>query len=439
MALRDLHARGIRPPAWAARLGDVTPSRAWRYRDVFGEREVFLLSFTYDSPASYDSPAGGGPEHAVLAEVNRCPNPRLVRAQVSRTVGELRELIGSTTGLDGRPLLLEEEIDPGDAGPRLRTALAHLHRNVTAESSPWILVLQARVQVLVGDPEAAPAPPAGGGDAPGDAGGDAAGRGHPGGTAAVPSFLDEVPPPTGVDADAFAFWATAITYCADATGSPPDRIGPLWLEHVLGEYVPTTFDLSPGQRTALAPAVTAWSRWAAARQGLPDTAVQQLVDRVAELDPLFDKTYAEPELAARRAYLSDVTDQALDGEHLEQTRARRLHALPFEALGAPETPDGGLPLDDPGHRHQILAEHLPTWELRDGESVPDWLAALTSVSDQLWDAEPPDLADAARDYLAQGFDETLLGDLTELAVRCGADRARFLDEARERLAIEEEW
>jgi hypothetical protein len=444
MALRDLHARGIRPPAWASRLGDVTATGAWRYRDIFGEREVFLLSFTYNPPTDASSEQAEHAEqaeqaeqaepdeqteHAVLAEVSHCPAPQLVRAQISRSVDDLRDLAASLPGLAGHPLLAEA-IEPDEAGLRLQAALNTPHQYGSVEEYLQTLTLRARVQVLAGDREAPPILPA--------ASTPPARDGHrPVGTVIVRTFLDAVPTPTGVDADDFAFWARAMTLCAEAAGSPPERLGPNWLEHALGRYVPTTFELTPGQRAALAPAVTAWSRWAADRQNLPDTVTQLLADRVAELDSLFDKAYADPELAAERAYVSDVAAQALDGEHLRQVRARRHHALPAPGIRSPATKD--LPVDDPGHRHQILAEYLDTWELQDTESVPDWLTALTSVSDQLWYGEPPELADAARDYLAQGRDEILLGDLTELTVKNAADRARFLDAARERLAINDEW
>lgn len=423
MALRDLHARGIRPPAWAARLGDVTATGAQRYRDVFGEREAFLVSFTYNPPAD-DGPEQAErteqAEHAVLAEIDHCPDPRLVRAQISRNIDELRDLAASAPGLDGCPLRVEE-IAPAEAGPLLQAALDSPRQYGSAEALLQTLALQPRVQALTRDHEAPPTRD----------------DHHLDGAATVRSFLDAVPPPTGVDADDFAFWARAATLCAEATGSSPERLGPNWLGHVLGEFVPTTFELSPGQRAALSPAVTAWSRWAADRQGLPDATAQLLANRVAELDTQFDKIYADSDRVAKRASISDLAAQARDSEHLEQLRARRHHALPPPGSRGPETED--LPVNDPVNRHQILAEYLRTWDLSDTESLPDWLAALTSVSDQLWDAEPPELADAARDYLAHGPDDLLLGDLTEIAVEHAADRARFLHAARKRLTIYDTW
>ena len=429
MALQDLKARGLAPPAWADRLGHVTPRRAWHYEDTFGEQEIFLASFAYDERAGADG------EHAVLVEVARSPNPRLQRAHPSRTIDELLHRLEALRGCDGRPLQ-ETPLGWVQMRARLAEALARPHRDCTTETLVWSRLVRTRLRVL---PE------------PGPAGDSALEAPRPTATdraAAVRSFLARAGTyQTGTDVagteplaevcpEVLAFWARVMVACTGAHASSPTRIGPIWLGHVLGEYVPRTFEVSAVQRAGLGPAVTAWARWAAREQGFDDVAVARLVERVTEIDASFDTSYDEPAVVALRAYVSDVAADDRDGAELEQVRARRHHAVPLPGRRTP--PSRHLQLSDPEQRHRILAEHLKDWALSDTDTSTEWLAALQSVSDQLWDADPPQLADAARDYMATGLDETLLGDLTEIAVECGDDRAAFLRAASERLTIDNE-
>jgi hypothetical protein len=429
MALQDLKARGFAPPAWAERLGNVTPRRVWHYEDTFGEQEIFLVSFAYDERAGADG------EHAVLVEVARSPGPRLQRAHPSRTIDELLHRLEALRGCDGRPLR-QKPLGWEQVRAWLAQALARPHRECTIETLVWSQLVSTRLRVL---PE------------PGTAGDSTLEAPRPTATdraAAVRSFLAHVEMnQTGSDVsgaeslaevcpEVLAFWARVMVACTGAHASSPTRIGPIWLGHVLGEYVPRTFEVSAAQRAGLAPAVTAWARWAARRQGFDEVAVARLVERVAEIDASFDTSYNEPAVVALRAYVSDVAAGGGDGAELEQVRARRHHAVPLPARRTPSSRH--LQLSDPEHRHRILAEQLRDWSLSDTDSPTEWLAALQSVSDQLWDADPPQLADAAREYVASGLDETLLGDLTEIAVECGEDRAAFLRAAGERLTVDDE-
>jgi len=93
---------------------------------------------------------------------------------------------------------------------------------------------------------------------------------------------------------------------------------------------------------------------------------------------------------------------------------------------------------DPADRRKILEAELESWELSAGLSVEDWSSALAMVSDQLWNREPPELAEAVADYLEEGPDGGLLGDLTEIAVEHAGDAAGFLTAALARVAPEPE-
>lgn len=194
------------------------------------------------------------------------------------------------------------------------------------------------------------------------------------------------PARTEVDPEVLAFWARAMVARTGAHASSPTRIGPIWLGHVLGEYVPRTFEVSAVQRAGLAPAVTAWARWAAHQQGFDDVAVARLVERVAEIDASFDTSYDEPAVVALRAYVSDIAADDRDGAELEQVRpaattpSRSPNAAPSRPPSAAQRSRATTPDPRQAPEGLVPARHrYPT----------EWLTALQSVSDQLWDAAPP--------------------------------------------------
>ena len=218
MALQDLKARGLAPPAWADRLGHVTPRRVWHYEDTFGEQEIFLASFAYDERAGADG------EHAVLVEVARSPDPRLQRAHPSRTIDELLHRLEALRGCDGRPLQ-EAPLGWVRVRARLAEALARPHRDCTTETLIWSRLVRTRLRVL---PEPGPA-----GDSPLEAP-------RPTATdraAAVRSFLARAgtyqtgtdvagtEPLAEVSPEVLAFWARVLVACTGAHASSPTGSG----------------------------------------------------------------------------------------------------------------------------------------------------------------------------------------------------------------------
>jgi len=396
MAVNDLVRAGVALPAWRRHLGEVTPGRAWRCRDLFGDQEAILVSFSYPQA-----------DHAVLVETTMCPSPSTLSARLSVTVDELQAAL--RTWADARPgHLVPEEISLQQARAALNAPLYHRHPDASPDALLHLDLVRERATCL---PEPEPVPTM----APSATDRDAA----------VEAFLAATPPPAGVSRDVLTFWARVLVGYTAVSGSPPTRVSPAGLGHALGEYVPRTFELSPTQRAGLAPAVTAWTVWAASQQDLPQDAVDQLVAHVGELEQNFDLVQDDPELAAIRCYLADITAVTTDGAHLQRVLTLRSHAVPPPNCRRPES--RSRLASDPTHRNQILAEELQAWELGANQSVPDWLAALTRVSDELWTQDPPELSQAVARYLnSAGWDPDLLGDLTELAVTHQGDRAAFL-------------
>ena len=89
------------------------------------------------------------------------------------------------------------------------------------------------------------------------------------------------------------------------------------------------------------PAVTAWTTWAAARQGLdPDATAQLLASLPKALDG-FAAGYADPRSAVSRAYLRDVAASDAEVTELAAVVTRRSLAVPF-----PDIDEAGQPVMD---------------------------------------------------------------------------------------------
>ena len=61
-------------------------------------------------------------------------------------------------------------------------------------------------------------------------------------------------------------------YSSRVPDEPPAQVGPHKLAAVLLVHVASTFTLTAAQLSGMEPAVTAWARWAARRQGLDEAA-----------------------------------------------------------------------------------------------------------------------------------------------------------------------
>ena len=78
--------------------------------------------------------------------------------------------------------------------------------------------------------------------------------------------------------DVARFWAQVLTgYSSRLPGETPAAVGRHRLAAALLVHVPCTFLLSPEQRDGMRQAVTAWTRWAAARQGVDEETAGTLV------------------------------------------------------------------------------------------------------------------------------------------------------------------
>jgi hypothetical protein len=476
----DLVRGGLLMPRWYRRLGVARPARAWRYRDVFGDQEVALITFRY-----------GESEHGIVVETVHCPAPRVLAVQATTDPERTRAALAASRDAIGAPRELVE-ISLEEARDAVSMAIRKPHRDAEPGDLVLLPVVRNRVSRLPETPP--PWAHAGhdhaghdhaghdhaGHDHAGHDQADRAGNGHGGTTgadpgnhdgqvspdtrpsgvwwvtpdrptreqrkAAVEEFLAEIDLPAGLDAEVLRFWAEALVGYTGLTGASPLRIGPAWLEAALADHVPAVFELTPPQRAGLLPAVTAWAGWAAGRQGMPAAAVALLRRHLVQLDAMFDTVSADPGLPAFRCYLSDVARETADGEDLLRVQRLRTLAVPPPYRRPERT--RALLASDPVHRRLIHAERER--DVHAGAGVPDepWLDAVALVSDRLWNDEPAGLAEAVAtqldllerldkhehviDFESPEPSPALLDRLAELALEHPDDPEGFLAAVRTR-------
>ena len=363
-ALAELTARNVYPADWVTQAGKAVPHKAWSKHDIFGDMDLIVVTFRY-----------GDAEHVVVAQVQRSILPVVFNLVVADETEKVLEALPA----DLTPFERYEEIGLGDARRRLEDAL------LRAEDDPdvpttlrafWPLAM-SRVRRL---PEE---------DAPPVAAGDRA--------AAVEEFLSS-PQGRGLDTESARFWAQVLTgYTARIDGEPPDRIGPNMVPVALLGHAPAYFTLTPAQREAMEPAVTAFLAWSAARRGFDEAASQRLAEALPEVFGGFVVAYADPDNASSRAYLADAAAPDANPVALVDTRLRRLFALPEDAVA-------GSDPSDPGTRLAAAEAEFGDCTPPDGMTSEEFVAAIGRVLDELWAGHPGQTWDRARMLVAAGAD-----------------------------------
>jgi hypothetical protein len=371
-ALGEVTRAGHYPPEWAAAIGRATPGQAWRRHDVYGDTETIVVSYSY-----------GDAEHAVLVQIDRCREPSVLAAMVAGDMETLR----STLDTEDDPLVRVEPIELADARARLAGALAReSDERLTDTSLASLPIARTRLRRLPpGDP-AAPRTF--------DAGDRAA---------AVAEFLASPQAAEAGDEQVARFWAEMLAgYSAWVPGDPPDRIGPRKLSQILYAYVPNSFALSDDQRRGMPDAVTAWTRWAAARQQLDEPAVAQLEKYLPEAIGGFAEAYDDPDNARLRGYLADVSATTTDAAVLAEALNRRALAVPLPGERGEDEELNRRDAADPANRRAVIEREYGDCKPPEGMSRPDFVAAAVRVCEQLWHDDPPELWQRAKRRSATG-------------------------------------
>jgi len=370
--LKEHTDSGVYPPDWVADAGRPAPRSAWRSYDVFGDLEYVVVTFGY-----------GEAEHAILVGIDMTTTrPAVIFLTVSDDTDKLVEIVRD------RPFERFEEITLGEARRRVERPLASADVDLdqeTNESSFLVLpVARSRARRLPADADFIAVEYT------------AADR-----AAAVADFLRGPDASSAGPAEEARFWAEVLTgYSSRVPDEPPGQVGLDKLGEMLLSHVVRTFTLTDSQRASLAPAVTAWVRWAAGHQGLDEAATARVLDHLPKVLESFGSAYDDPDSAVARTYVPDLAASDADVAWLADCRERRELAVP--PSGEPAL--GGAPLDagDQQHRTVIALAEFGMCETG-GLAREDFRQAVRRVIEELWHDDPPATWQRASKLLTTGM------------------------------------
>ncbi|WP_156808964.1 hypothetical protein [Arthrobacter sp. TB 23] len=205
----------------------------------------------------------------------------------------------------------------------------------------------------------------------------------------------------------------AIGFGRDYDGGRLVRVSPPKMDTFVGWFLPRKVMLDDVELEALPWFLNAWVDWCAAQMGLPEAAVDLLVDAVGEaLDDAEElRNSDEDERSPGMAFL-----EGLDLANLEEAQAamdRRQLAMPYFGtwIGSDDYPQLNankpeelrlLVLGELEELHTVGMDEYPSSAAPDGSPV--WSAALRElVVSQLWNDEPPQVWQAAQRLRTQGL------------------------------------
>ncbi|WP_185034389.1 hypothetical protein [Actinomadura coerulea] len=421
-AALQLMSDGVARPGWADRVGMVEPEACFASRDVYGDQDSVICTYTY----------GGSERHALVILVDRnragVVQPRGTPASAApagrpTASGMVRDAWVSSRvdrlldhcRREGRenPLMRFEELDPRDTKALLQSALDLTDRTdappVNENFGSYHAFVRARVDIL---------PPGGRLPQPPVYGRDRR-------ATIATRFLasDEAGELSDISA-AIRCVDRIIDYgCAHDFGRPL-RVSPLKCEMFLLDWLPRKVLLSPSEQEAVPHVLAAWVRWAGRRTGLPEEGIRATLDALWDATAKFSAAYRDP---AAFGLDRGLVDRLLPDGDLEAL-PRRAFALPF--LSGTHRPAGRHdPVDlseldpaDPGDRRALLEFEHPGGD-------EDHLDAHVRLAAMLWDGDPPHLWDTAQSLLDVGYERhEILHKLIGVLDRCGDD-PRALREA----------
>jgi hypothetical protein len=373
-ALADFTDDDIYPPDWVTSIGKPAPGRAWRQNDVFGEREVVAVTFSYS-----------GAEHALLVAIDLAELPTVgMIAMADDGDGMLKTLQDHD-----EPYQRYSEITLADARARIEGPLARAGEDSDVElgdsSIVFLPLARSRVRRLpAGDPGRAVVY-------------TAADR-----AAAVAEFLGSPEAGQVDDPESARFWATVLTgYSSRVPDEPPAQVGPHKVGAMLLVHVASTFTLTGAQRGAMVPAVTAWTRWAAGRQGLDEAATDKVMTSLAEMLDDFPDEYDHEYATACRGYLRDVATAGVDLSWLADEFARRRFAAPLPGERDPHADEIDATASH-GRAEIAVAEFAEC--AGGGADTIRLLTAVPRIVEEIWHDSPPTTWEKAKKLLAEGHD-----------------------------------
>ncbi len=373
--LGEITASGFYPPAWATVIGRPAPIAAWRRYDVFGDTETIAIEFAY-----------GPDRHVLLVRTDLFRPPAAIQITIADNAAAVTASMQDNTD----PLSRWEDLDLATARARLEPALTRCdrgrHPNLPKDSLARLPVARARMRRLPRTPAGAP-----------EVAFDADDR-----QSAVTAFLSSPAAQDAGDPAILRFWAEVLTgYSSLVPGTPPTRVGPIRLSHVLLGYVPTMVELTPAQRRGMPAAASTWVRWAADIQELDAAARDHLEAQLPTVLARFDASYDDPDNVQHRSYLRDLP--ATDASALAAALARRSIAVPTPDARTGNSAQRVISVDDPAERRAVILDEYGDCDPPEEMPQAAFLDAVVQASEQLWHDDPPQAWQTALELLADGF------------------------------------
>jgi hypothetical protein len=375
-AALGLMDRGVARPGWADRVGMVAPAECHVSRDVYGDQDSIVCTYTY----------GGEERHALVILVDHNMGGMVRDAWVSSQVDRLLE----HCRVEGResPLMRFEALAPRATRALLEAALAVTHNAddppVSDTFGSYHAFVRARVRAL---------PP--GGRPPA-----ALPYGQDRRATLAARFLASDEAEDLSDRGAASRCADRIIDfgCAYDQGRPL-RVSPIKCEMFLLDWLPRKVVLSLDDQEAMPHVLAAWVRWAGRLTSLPEEGVRATLDAVWDATGKFAEAYRDPTMFGLER---DLVDRLLPAGALEAL-ARRAFALPFlSGRHRLSSRHGAVdlsalnPADEADRRLLIQFEHPG--------ADTDHLAAHERLTVRLWNGDPPQLWETAQAMLDVGFE-----------------------------------
>ena len=375
-AALGLMERGVARPGWADQVGMVEPDECHVSRDVYGDQESIICTYSYRDAE----------RHALVVLVDHNMGGMVrdawVSSKVDTLLGHCRQEV-----LDN-PLMVFEPLEPGKARALLDTALT-----VTADTPDppvgaafgrYHAFVRARVRAL---PPGARTPAA-----------PRYGRDRQATLAARFLASDEAEELSDRSAASRCVDRIIDYGCGYDLGRPL-RVSPIKCEMFLLEWLPRKIMLSPDELEAMPHVLAAWVRWASRLTALPEAGVRATLDAVWDATGRFSEAYRDPTMFGLER---ELVERLLPDGDLEAL-PRRAFALPFlSGKHRLSGKHGQLDLEsldpaDPDDRRQLIAfEHPGADEAH--------LLAHERLTVRLWAGDPPQLWETAAAMLDVGFE-----------------------------------
>jgi hypothetical protein len=393
-AALELMDRGVARPGWADRVGMVAAAECYASRDVYGDQDSVICTFTY----------GGEERHALVILVDHNMGGMVRDAWVSSQVDRLLE----HCRVEGREnsLMRFEPLAPNTTRALLEAALAVTHDAVDPPVNEtfgsYHAFVRARVRAL---------PPGGRRPVPLPYGRDRR-------ATLAARFLASDEAEELSDRGAASRCADRIIdYGCTYDLGRPKRVSPIKCEMFLLDWLPRKVVLSPDEKEAMPHVLAAWVRWAGKLTELPEEGIRATLDAVWDATGKFAEAYHDPTTFGLER---DLVDRLLPDGDLEAL-PRRAFALPFlsgqhRLSGRHGTVDLSTlnPADEVDRRLLIQFEHPG--------APADHLAAHERLTVRLWNGDPPQLWETAQAMLDVGFERhEILHRLIEALYHSGED------------------